>query len=501
MPIKKTLSKYANYLPGLSESYPAISPPGLDKLFSYPALTPSALEKVIYTILNSRNQYLANKPLNEIIYVLDKTSRIWLDSKSFWRNEAIKYLTLSTIFSKEMVESAIDATFSALLQKPLEELVSLELGDASLLDSFCRLSSIKQASFKKQASSCKQVSIIKGYGPAIKGYGPSIIFHVFSGNIPGIAVRSLAYGIMVKAANLGKMASGEPVLASLFAFSLRAVDPELASSIAVTWWPHEENTLLEKAVSLADDVVAYGNDDTLAAIASKLPLGVRYHPHGDKLSFIVIGKEVLSLNFVKDIAIKIARDVSLYEQMGCFSPQFVYLEDGGEVAPIEFAKFLGEALEEIKKKLPKGKFAPDIAAKISQLRKYYSLKRAASKDATSNSVPLKMQFVLESNNSTDWTVVFDDDPKPSPFCCNRFIILKPVTHISSITETLSYFKNKISTVGYAVSESRIKEVASYFAPLGAHRIVPAGQMQSPPSHWRHDGRFNLLDFLRFVELG
>ena len=107
-------------------------------------------------------------------------------------------------------------------------------------------------------------------------------------------------------------------------------------------------------------LVAYGNDDTLAAMAQLLPRGVRMegHGHGFGLGLVVGGARI-----VEEGAARVARDVALYDQHGCLSPQTVLVEAAH--AP-GFARALANALKALEDELPRGPVDAGRAVAIHQ---------------------------------------------------------------------------------------------------------------------------------------
>src|SRR5205814_103192 len=92
---------------------------------------------------------------------------------------------------------------------------------------------------------------------------------VAAGNIPGIALLKTALALTAGAACVVKTATGEPLLTVLFAQALAAVDPSLASALAVSWWEGGSGSGEEALVRGVDSLVAYGSDASIAALAAR----------------------------------------------------------------------------------------------------------------------------------------------------------------------------------------------------------------------------------------
>jgi hypothetical protein len=104
-----------------------------------------------------------------------------------------------------------------------------------------------------------------------------------------------------------------------------------------------------------------------------------------------------------------------------------------------------------------------------------------------------------SDNSTAWTVIFENDPQFQLSCLHRFVFVKAVASLPQTLCAADAVRGKVSTVGIAALENRAAAVAGQFASWGVSRICPIGQMQNPPLTWRHDGRPSLGDLITWTD--
>jgi hypothetical protein len=109
-------------------------------------------------------------------------------------------------------------------------------------------------------------------------------------------------------------------------------------------------------------------------------------------------------------------------------------------------------------------------------------------------------MIWESDDSTDWTVVQEDEKQFQSSPLNRFIFVKPIEHLAEFMHILEPYRDKISTVGIASSEAKLQEYAHALGRWGVPRICPLGKMQRPPLTWRQDGRPPLGDLIRWTDL-
>jgi hypothetical protein len=274
--------------------------------------------------------------------------------------------------------------------------------------------------------------------------------------------------LLLRSANLVRVSSNDPVFPKLFVESLREVDADLASSVAVLDWSKEESGLTRAAMAEADAIIAYGNDGTIAELRKLAPVGARFFGFGHRVSFGVIAKEAM---IGKELADAGAFDVSVYDQQGCLSPHVFYVEQGARA----FAAILAEAMAAYQARVPRGKLTMEESVAIAQLRQTYEFRSASDR-----------RVAVWSGDG--WTVIYEDDPSFTPSCLNRTVFVKPFDGFKHV-ERLA---GKISTVGL----SPTNKFAGDLARIGVRRVCSIGQMQRPPLAWNGDGRPNLSDLLQ-----
>ncbi len=434
-----------------------------------PKLTPELLKRIIKDIKDARENYLVHQPVHKILNTIDKVMNLWKDPSYPLRKLAQELLPTITGFSASMISQILSSFMTMMNGDTLKLLLKEELGDPLVLDEF------------RPRQHADGLS---------RAYGPELTTAVFAGNVPAIALPNTIYALLMKSAILGKSSSEEPLFATLFAQSIAEVDPDLARSVAMVAWKGGDEEIERIAFGAADAVVVYGSEHSVNEVRKRVPPGVRFISYGHKLSFGVIGREALSQDKVKRTAMLAATDASVFDQQGCLSPHVFYVEEGGDTTARDFAGLLAEAMETFNIGIPRGKISPDEAANINQLRGRYEF-REYSDDGIA---------LHTSSPGTDWTVIFEQDPKFEPSCLNRTIRVKPVKDVMEVAELVKPLKAYLQTMGAALPESRVIPLAEEMGKLGMDRIPPLGRMTAPSLLWRHDGRFNLLDFLRWTDV-
>jgi len=403
---------------------------------------------------------LASVSIFHILDWIDQAAARWLDATSFPRKEAEARLPGACGLSRPMLGFILDNLFAQLRAPCLLRLIQEEMGDPEHLDGF-------------RPRAC-------GRGLS-RAFGPNLTLHILPGNISGTAVTSLVLGLLAKSANLLKLSRGAGLLPRLFVETLREIRPDLAEALALSTWSSESPKLTEAALAQADLAVVYGGDETISALRRLSPPTTRLLTYGHKLSLGVVARESID----EGLAVLAAQDVALYDQRGCLSPQLYYLESGGQVSPLEFSKWLGESLDTLSLRWPKGKTPPYEAAQIQQLRA---------------AVALKGGRAFCSQNGLDWTVLYDPDPAFSPSPLSRTVWIKAVDDLSEVASLLLPLRRSLQSIGLACPERRQSALVSALARAGGCRICPIGKMQLPPLLWHHDGQPRLLPLLRFVDL-
>jgi hypothetical protein len=167
--------------------------------------------------------------------------------------------------------------------------------------------------------------------------------------------------------------------------------------------------------------------------AEGLTGGVRFVGHGHRVSFAVVGREALDPGSLRDLAERLAYDVSLFDQQGCVSPHVIYVERGGAVPPEGLAEGLAEAMGAFERTMPRGRLAVEEASAIQQARTEAELRELREE-------PVRL---FGSPGGTAWTVIYEDDQTFVPSCLNRVIRVKPLAEIG---EKIAYLEDLGSRV-------------------------------------------------------
>ena len=423
------------------------------------------------TALGSAGQRLKERPVLEIVDVIDHAAARLGESDDPLRRQAESLVSACTGYHPAMTRLVLDRMSADWRREPLLRLLRHELGDPAAVDGF-----VPRRPGTDPPSS----------GDRVRAYGPDLAFHVFAGNVPGVAVTSLVRSLLVKAPVLGKLASGQPVLPVLFARALHEVDPELAAAVGLSYWPGGERQAEQAALAAADTVVIYGGEGAVAALRERVPPTARLIVHGPRFSAGLIGADAPAP--VEELAQEAAQAVAAFDQHGCVSPHALWVEDVGDGRAAAFARALATAMERLAEELPRGAVSAAEASAIQQARGAAELRGIRSGGK-----------VLASGG-TRWTVVYDPEPGFRPSCLNRFVYVHPVAELDSVMRQLEPHGHLLQSVALEVNADRRDRLADRLARLGATRVSTLRRLPWPPPEWHHDGRGALTELVRWVDL-
>jgi len=435
---------------------------------AHPVLRATDVAAQAAALVAAGEELRSSRSTEEMVSLIDGVARRFLDPDDPVRREAAKHLPSLTGYSSEMVSAVLEGMAREWTAEALERLLAADLPDPGVVDEF---------------------RVRPGVPGRTRAFAPRLVTHVFSGNVPGVAVTSLVRALLLRAPSLGKSAAAEPVVPALFARGVAESDPLAGRALAVAWWPGSDRERTGAALREADVVVAYGSDETVEAVRSATPPHARFLGYGHRISFGILTREVSRADAPR-LAREAARDVALFDQQGCVSPHLYYVEDGGDVDAEAWSRLLAEALAREEERIPRGLLEPGESARIRELRT----------EAEFGDISGRGGRVHASAEGTAWTVLLDPDPSFAASCLNRVVRVKPVSSMEALRDLVTPLRQLLQTVGVATSSERRQEIAGWLGRMGASRIVPFGSMAWPPAPWHHDGRPPLADMLRWCDL-
>ncbi|MBK18530.1 MAG: acyl-CoA reductase [Rhodospirillaceae bacterium] len=467
------MSLTAGFLPGLNEEdidWQTLSF-GRDKEnvdVLVPILSDDQMKQLAAQVRNASQEHLKTLPVSNIISIIDTAIARFLDRQDPIRQTAEKYLPVITGYDAEMIRLGLTGYLKTFRQAELHRFLAEDFVNPKILDEFQPLPK-------------------GGYGRA---YGPNVLAHIWAGNVPGLPLWSLISGLLVKAGNVGKVSSAEPLMASLFAKAISEIDPNLGECLAVVWWKGGDTAREQRILEEADTVVAYGNNDTLKQIRDRTPLTTRCLTFSHKVSFGMISKAALEPSKAWDVAHQAAYDIVRYDQQGCYSPHLFFVERGGAVSPQEFSQYVASELENFENKFPRRTLTIEEASGVAAWRQSEEMKSFAEDN----------NCVIGDEGGA-WSVSYSEgEEKLAPSGLNRTAKVIAVSSLDDVPARIAPFRSFLQTVGIAAAPNELRRLADLLSAVGVTRISALEHMTSPEAGWHHDGRFNLLDLITMTEV-
>ena len=429
-----------------------------------PVLGEAEIQALSTHVREQAKATLKTYPVSRIVDVIDRAIERLLDRRDPYRRRMEEALPRITGFDGEMVRLGLTGYLKTFRKPELLRFLAEDFPNPAILDGFQPLAK----------------------GGYARAHGPDLLAHIWAGNVPGLPLWSLVCGLLVKAGNIGKVASSEPMFASWFAQLLAEVEPDLAGSLAIVWWKggdaEPENALLKQA----DLVLGYGGNDSLTAIQSRVPITTRFLAYGHKVSFSMVSAAALDPAKAAPTARLAAYDIVRYNQQGCFAPHVIFVEDGGAISPEKFSSYLASELQAFERKFPRGPLTLAEANSVASWR--------GDEEMLAGS-----RVVGDVGGA--WSVAFQaEDSSFRPSSLNRAIRVVRVASLSDVPERVAPFRAYLQTAGLAAPPKAFFGLADALGKVGVTRVCALGDMTAPEAGWHHDGRFNLLDLVRMTEV-
>ena len=467
------MTERAGYLPGLTDDevdWQILRFGGADAPLevAVPVLTDAQMQAMAERVRVASRDHLKTLTISQIIDIIDRAVARLLDRKDPYRRKAEEILPIVTGYDAEMIRLGLTGYLKTFRKPELQKFTAEDFANPLILDDFQPMPK----------------------GGFARAFGPDILTHIWAGNVPGIPVWSLVSGLLVKAGNIGKVPSAEPLFAGWFAQVLSDVAPEIADCFAVVWWKGGDTAREEALLKESDVVLAYGGNESLSAIRDRVPVTTRYLAYGHKVSFGAISRAALDTHKAADTAHQAAYDVVRYDQQGCYSPHVFFVERNGRISPQDFAQYLAHELETFEKKYPRRALSIGEARDMAAWCHGEEIKSFASENRG-----------LIGNADSAWSVAFVDDTEDlSPSGLNRTIKIVAVDALADIVPRIAPYKTLLQTVGIAAPPAELYALSTTLGIAGVTRISAIGHMTAPEAGWHHDGRFNLLDLVSITEI-
>ena len=297
---------------------------------------------------------------------------------------------------------------------------------------------------------------------------------ILPGNVIGPAIHSAFCAGLAGACATLKASRAERHLAGLVAAQFDAFGPPLAGCVRADYWSGSDLAAEAGALNEADRVIAFGSDATIAQIRSRsAACDVDVIGYGESYSVGYVASEC----DMGQAAHQAARDICLFDQRGCMSPQTIYVA-GDQGRAVLFARTLAAALEAESRHLPRAALEPDEAPLVMD-----AVRRLAASAAEPTPHGLDTFIVGPSRDGvSDHVVAVESFGQPTCIGFGRIAVVKPCPSARDLTTQLKYYGRTIESIGLSAGVSEDERIA--FRRAGPLRLCALGDMQRPPLGYR-----------------
>ena len=424
----------------------------------YPKSDHHLAHTLVSTLRTSRSA-LAALRTQDLIAILGSVGERFVHTLD---EEAIAEVAANAGLSPPMTREVLAGMAASWTTDALTRLVRAEFRDPRVLDGFVRED-----------------------GREVRAAAPGVTLHFGAGSVPGVTITSMLRALLVRSPVLVKPGAGDAVLTTRFARELHRADPRIAAAVAVHYWPGgapARETWERELLTLADQVVVYGGDDTIESVRARAPASTRLveHPHR-------IGIGIVDPAAAPEAAADAARAVAIFDQRGCVSTHLILLL-GDHAAARHWCDRLAAHLASAGAALPAAPPSPAELSARHQLRGRLALRETVSEEVT-----------IWAPEGAGWTIVLAPAQAFEPVG-GRTVWVLPVSGAAASLEILAPLSPILQTVGLAGVQSGRGRLAEGLFALGATRIVPLDEVPFPEPEWLHDGSRPLGELVYWGEL-
>lgn len=381
--------------------------------------------------------------LREITSFLQKVAHLWINEDYPLRQKLMEYGPRISGQSPQMYKHNIGLLLQIIsFQNYMTDLVDCELGDKRLLDEW----------------------IPKENGE-IHAEPLGSLLHIISGNVSLVGFYSLIRGLLTKNVNIVKLSQKDFLATYYFIQSFADVDPDhpVTKAVSTVYWSKDDDLNINHFCNSVNGMVIWGGYDTIQTYKSKCPVGCEFIEYGPKKGIQIIDYDN---NDDKYIELNVARDICVFDQEACLSPQLILIK--------------GTNLQRFKALLAKGLYHYSALWPSPK----YSIDHYAHKNQLIESHRYLGNYVV-SDDERNWVIIelSDSTPIPLDHPLGRTIFIK---EIQDFDECLNYIDGYVQTVGIA-PKSLARQLRDELTIRGVTRIANIGNVELVREGLVHEG--------------
>lgn len=404
---------------------------------------------------------LLNVPLAEIVDFLVETGQRLVASDNVHMQECIERMCRTHILPRAVVENTARHAAAYLNRQTLMAEVDQNFPDPRALDMWV----------PKQDYTGRK-SFVRAFAPRL--------IHVLPGNSPGVAVKSVAQGSMVKAINLFKMSSADPFTMVAILRTMADIDPQhpIVRSMSAVYWRGGDDAV-ERVLyrpQYFDKIVAWGGGDAINNVVKYLGPGFQLVSFDPKTSISMVGREAFvdeaTIDRVADLC---SADVMTLNQEACVASRFQFVEGAQQ----EVDRFCARLHHHIARR----------AAESGDVRKLDGDMR----EAVEMMIVMDDEYGVWGRTDGKGLVIRSDEPvdfHPINKTAN-------VVRVDSLDDAVKWINVATQTVGFYPFD-RMADYRDRLAAGGAQRIVHLGEAGPSTIGNPHDAMYPLHRFVHWM---
>jgi hypothetical protein len=404
---------------------------------------------------------LLNVPLSEIIDFLVLTGEKIRDPKNEFMAECIDRMCSTHVLPREVVGAQAMHAAAYLDRRRLMAEVEQNFPDPRVLDAW-----VPKADFTGRKS-------------FVRAFAPRLI-HVLPGNSPGVAVKSIAQGAMVKAINLFKMSSSDPFTMVAILRIMAEIDlgHPIVRSMSAAYWRGGDDAV-ERVLyrpQFFDKIVAWGGGDAINNVVKYIGPGFQLVSFDPKTSISMVGREALADDAILDLVADLtSMDVMTLNQEACVASRYQFVE--GTQAEVD--RF------------------------CAALHKHIARRAAESGDVRPMAMDMKEEIESLMMMDDEYGVWGKTDGKGLVIRSEEPVDFHPinktanVVRVDSLDDAVKWVNVATQTVGFYPFE-RMPVYRDRLAAGGAQRVVHLGEAGPATIGNPHDAMYPLHRFVHWM---
>lgn len=444
-----------------------------------PTINKENIKDIVTGLKENRKKYLAEMPITEIAKTYGDVSKAWGDNNYKKKKISLELLPQLTNLSPELIEFYQFRSIYKIDEQTINFLSNLNMPP----DVFKQFTPIEGANtFVRAYAGFRDKIALKRITQYDKEL--ELVTYITPSNVPGF-IESLGIFIasIVKASGLIKTPSVQPLFAPLYAESVAEQNEKIGETIAVVPWAGGDESIEDIIFKNSNVVSVVSSTQTAMSVKNRIDelnrngCSIKGCYHGGKFGIELIAREMAN----RDVAGLAALDGIGYEGYMCGSPAFgFFVEEGGELSPLEFAEVLADELEKLSRSIPQTNFFRKLReVKIGEI-----LSRPEFDGG---------QRIFPSSEH-NFAVIYESNFNLNPIGQNRLIRVFGVKSLEEVIEKMKPWKEYLQTAGVAIGNNRVQKLAEQMGKIGFSNIRIAGTVALPRLGEAWDGYYPIYEF-------